>query len=602
MKPISKSQFMEFRRHPRLFWDSRHDPLALPKEDPMEKALASQSEGVEVMSRQLHPGGVMLDPVGGNHQKAHSISMDFVNDRAGALFQPTFTADNLMARVDILYKNPDDSYTLREVKSSSTTSGDKHVVDASFQYNVLTKAGVNVSRVELLLLNRDYVRDGAIDPNQLFVNVDVTDKVIGLQSEIENSLREAREVDRGLTPPPVGLDDLRIANLSDDEVLHYRPDLRQENSVLLMPKTGVGRKKNIALASKLQSLHNGDISAVGIDNETLNQVAQESGRQKNGDHPENTNKLKAAFRIATATGAIICDSTCIDETIKKIEFPAVFIDFETYLSALPPHDGCRPNDQIPFLVSMIRINSGDEEPVITTVLASPDAGDPRRQIANAVLDGTKGAKSLVAYNASFEKTIMKNLAKIQDIDETGREDMLRLVGLFADIADPFRQGHFYHPKQYGGTGLKRIVGAILEKKPYEGLKIANGATAAAVYLQATVSDDARTRKKAEKQLKKYCDVDAQCMIDVAAALEQCAGIPAGEQRFRKHAKIKVRPFAKEAFIDADPRTIVQVKDASVIESMTIDGKDMKKCGAVALSRGNTQVKPTVDALSTDKSI
>lgn len=602
MKPISKSQFMEFRRHPRLFWDSRHDPLALPKEDPMEKALASQSEGVEVMSRQLHPGGVMLDPVGGNHQKAHSISMDFVNERTGALFQPTFTADNLMARVDILYKNSDDSYTLREVKSSSTTSGDKHVVDASFQYNVLTKAGVNVSRVELLLLNRDYVRDGAIDPNQLFVNVDVTDKVIGLQSEIENSLREAREVDKGATPPTVGLDDLRIANLSDDEVLHYRPDLRQENSVLLMPKTGVGRKKNIALASKLQSLHNGDISAVGIDNETLNQVAQESGRQKNGDHPENTNKLKAAFRIATATGAIICDSTCIDETIKKIEFPAVFIDFETYLSALPPHDGCRPNDQIPFLVSMIRINSGDEEPVITTVLASPDAGDPRKQIATAVLDGTRGVKSLVAYNASFEKTIMKNLAKIQDIDDAGKEDMLRLVGLFADIADPFRQGHFYHPKQYGGTGLKRIVGAILEKKPYEGLKIANGATAAAVYLQATVSDDARTRKKAEKQLKKYCDVDAQCMIDVAAALEQCAGIPAAEQRFRKHAKIKVRPFSKEAFIDADPRTIVQVKDASVIENMTIDGKDMKKCGAVALSRGSTQVKSTVDAPATEKSI
>lgn len=537
----------------------------------------------------------MLDPVGGDHKKAHAISMDFVNDGARALFQPTFISEDLLARVDILYKNPDGSYTLREVKSSSTTGGDKHIMDASFQYNVVSKAGVNVSKVELLLLNREYIREGAIDPNQLFVNVDVTDKVINLQPAIESHLKEAREVDKSSRAPEVGLDDIRIANLSDDEVLHYRPDLRQENSVLLMPKTGVGRKKNIALASKLQSSHNGDISAAGIDNEALDQVAQERGRQKSGDHPENTNKLKAAFRIATATGAIICDSTCIYDTIKKIEFPAVFIDFETYLSALPPHDGCRPNDQIPFLVSMIRVEASDKDPIVTTVIASPEGGDPRGQIAKAVLDGSKGAKSLVAYNASFEKTIMKNLAKIQDLDQSGREEMLKLVGIFTDIADPFRQGHFYHPKQYGGTGLKRIVGAILEKKPYEGLKIANGATAAAVYLKATVTDDARTRKKAEKQLKKYCDVDAQCMIDVAAALEQCAGVPAGEQRFRKHAKIKVKPFAKESFIDADPRTIVHIKDTSIIENMTIDGKDMKKCGAVALSRGSSQAKTAADS-------
>jgi hypothetical protein len=590
MKPISKSQFMDFLRHPRLFWDSRHDPLSLPKEDPMEKALASQSEGVEVLSRQLHPGGLMLDPMGGNYKKAHQISMNLVADKERALFQPTFSADDLLARVDILYKNPDDTYTLREVKSSSTTAGDKHTMDAAFQYNVLTKAGVNVSRVELLLLNRDYVRDGAIDPEQLFSNLDVTDKVIALQPEIESSIIEAKKVDKQTTSPEVGLDDMRIANLSDDEVLHYRPDLRQEDSVLLMPKTGGGRKKSIAIALKLQALNNGDISAAGIDNEVLSQVAGEGGRQSGEDHPENTNKLKAAFRIATSTGAIIFDSLCIDETIKKIKLPAVFIDFETYLSAIPPHDGCRPNDQIPFLVSMIRVNSPDEDAVVTSVIASPNSGDPRGQIAKAVLEGTRGATCLVAYNASFEKTIMKNLAQIPDLTSEEREEMIRLTGNFTDIADPFRQGHFYHPKQYGGTGQKRIVGAILQKNPYEGLKIANGATAAAVYQQATHTADPRIRRKTEKQLKKYCDIDAQCMVDIVAGRELFGGIPQSEMRFQRHARIKVKPFAKESFIDADPRTIVNIKDASIIENMAIDGKDMKKCGTAALSRGTSAEK------------
>lgn len=573
---------MDFLRHPRLFWDYRHNPSGLPQEDPMQNALASQSEGVEVMSRQLHPGGVMLDPAGGDFEKAQQISFETMAAGAEALFQPTFTADGLMARADILYRDGAGGYVLREVKSSSPPASDDHVTDAAFQYNVLRRAGVNLSKVELLLLNRDYVREGALEPKDLFVAEDVTDRVIGMQPDIEGAIDEAREVDKMPEPPEVGLEDIRIANLSDDEVLHYRPDLRQEDSVLLMPKTGVGRRKNIALAHALHADHGGNISAAGIDNAALDKVAGEMGRKSAADHPENTNKLKAAFRISTATQAVICDSAKIADTISRIQFPVVFIDFETYLSALPPHDGCRPNDQIPFLVSMVRIDSPDASPIVTTVIAEPEGGDPRKQIAKAVLDGSKDAKNLVAYNASFEKTVMRNLAKVLPAEEA--EQMLGLVTQFEDIAEPFRKGDFYHPEQYGKTGLKRVAGVLLKKKPYDGLDIVNGATAAGVYLQA-ISGDTRGWVKAKEQLKKYCDADVQCMVDVLSAMENYAGLAKGEQRFKKHAKNGIRAFGRESIIDADPRTIVHIKDTSVIEKMTIDGKDMKNSGAVALSRG-----------------
>jgi hypothetical protein len=561
----------------------------------MEKALASQSEGVEVMSRQLHPGGIMLDPAGGDHGKAHDISMDFVSNGAGALFQPTFCADGLMARVDILYRDGDGSYVLREVKSSSPPGGETHTTDAAFQYNVLTKAGVNVSRVELLLLNREYIREGAIDPSKLFVSEDITTKVHSMQGNIETLINEARSVDTMKEAPEVSLDDPRTANLSDDEMVHYRKDLRQEGSVLLMPKTGVGRKKNIALAAQLKESNDGNISAAGIDDSILNQVAAQSGRRSADDHPENTNKLKAAFRIATATQAVICDSACIAETISKIKFPAVFIDFETYLSALPPHDGCRPNDQIPFLVCMIRIDSPDSTPVVSTVIAEPDGGDPRPKIAKAILSETKDAACLVAYNASFEKTVMKNLAKV--LPEEQANEMTCLIPKFEDIAEPFRKGDFYHPEQYGKTGLKRVAGVVLKNRPYDGLDIINGATAAGVYLQA-ISEDVREWRKAKDQLKKYCVVDVQCMINVLAAMEKYAGLPKEHQRFRNHASIGVRAFGSESIIDADPRTMIHIRDTSVIESMTIDGRDMKKCGAVALGKGESVSRGDIARAST----
>jgi len=549
----------------------------------METVLASQSDGVEAISRQLHPSGVMMD-CGGDFDKGLSESISTIAGGAEALFQPTFVNDGLMARADILYKEKDGSFVIREVKSSSPPGSDDHIVDAAFQYRVITGAGVPVSRVELLLLNRDYVREGEMDPEQLFVTQDVTEKAIKLQSFISSVLAEAKEIDSLENPPEVGLEDIRIANLSDDEVLHYRPDLRTEDSVLLMPKSGVGRKKNIALAAHLNG-SKGSVAASGVDNAALDSIAEAgNGKPKNG-HPENTNKLKAAFRIATTTHAVICDSAKIAETISDIKFPVVFIDFETYLSALPPHDGCRPNDQIPFMVSMIRIDSPDARAEVTTVVAEPDCGDPRKLIADAVLTGCRGAENLVAFNASFEKTVMRNLAKV--LEQNDHDEMFSLVTRFKDIADPFRKGDFYHPEQYGKTSLKRVAGVLLKKKPYDGLEIVNGAGAAGVYLKA-LSGDTSQWEQAKGQLIKYCDADVQCMVDVLSAMENYAGFAKSEQRFRKHARIGVRSFGAEAIIDADPRTVVQDADKTVIEKISIEGRDMKKCGAGARMSGGRE--------------
>lgn len=565
---------MQFLRHPRLFWDQRHNPEGLPAEDPMESVLSSQSDGVEAISRQLHPGGVMMD-CGGDFAKGHEEALGALTNGASALFQPTFTANGLMARADILYRGDDGGLVLREVKSSSPPAGDDHAMDAAFQYRVLTEAGLPVTKVEILLLNREYVREGQLDPDRLFVSEDVTDRAIELQGFISSALEEAREIDSHDTPPEVGLEDLRIANLRDDEVLHYRADLRREDSVLLMPKDGVGRRKNIALAAHLYATK-GSVDASGLDNAALDSVAEEKGATAKNGHPENTNKLKAAWRVATAAQAVICDSSRIAEAISDIKFPVVFIDFETYLSSLPPHDGCRPNEQVPFMVSMIRIDSPDARAEVKTVIAEPDQGDPRKLVAEAVLDGCRGADCLVAFNAGFEKTVMRNLAKVLEPEK--HDEMFSLVTKFKDIADPFRKGDFYHPEQYGKRSLKRVAGVLLKKKPYDGLEIVNGAGAAGVYLKALSGDTAQW-EKARQQLAEYCDADVQCMVDVLSAMENYAGLAKSEQRFKKHAKIGVRAFGAESIIDADPRTVVHDTSRGAIEKISIDGRDMKKCAA-----------------------
>ena len=112
------------------------------------------------------------------------------NDRQAVDFQRTFQTDELLARSDVVVTDKaTGSIDIYEIKGSSQIK-EEHFDDVAFQRHVAESSGSNVGRCFLITMNADYVRQGAIDPTQLFNITDVTEEI---DIRMELTARQARD-------------------------------------------------------------------------------------------------------------------------------------------------------------------------------------------------------------------------------------------------------------------------------------------------------------------------------------------------------------------------------------------------------------------------
>ena len=90
--------------------------------------------------------------------------------------EASFNYNNNFCSVDIL-KKENNNYELYEVKSSTEVK-DIYLHDAAYQYYVLTKLGLNVTKVSIVHINSNYIRGENLELDKLFNIVDVTDTAI----------------------------------------------------------------------------------------------------------------------------------------------------------------------------------------------------------------------------------------------------------------------------------------------------------------------------------------------------------------------------------------------------------------------------------------
>src|ERR1019366_4427189 len=105
-----------------------------------------------------------------------------------AIFEATFENGGVLVRVDILHRRRDGRWRLVEVKSSTCVK-EEHFDDVGIQYRVLSRSGLDVASACLAHVNRNYVRDGAIDPRRFFKIRNLTRRVQRLQPKLTFQLR-----------------------------------------------------------------------------------------------------------------------------------------------------------------------------------------------------------------------------------------------------------------------------------------------------------------------------------------------------------------------------------------------------------------------------
>ena len=112
--------------------------------------------------------------------------------------EASFSYNGLYCAVDILRK-AGDGWAIYEVKSSSRSENEKedklvYIADIAYQKYVLEHCGVNVTGTYLVQLNKEYVFDGTLDINKLFIITDVADSVALESGNIEPNLEIAEEL------------------------------------------------------------------------------------------------------------------------------------------------------------------------------------------------------------------------------------------------------------------------------------------------------------------------------------------------------------------------------------------------------------------------
>lgn len=165
----------------------------------------------------------------------------------------------------------------------------------------------------------------------------------------------------------------------------------------------------------------------------------------------------------------------LTDALKGLKYPLHFIDFETYLGAIPHHKGMRPYELVAFQWSCHTIATPDSEPIHSEYLNS-DYDFPNFRFAESLMKQI-GSTGTPLMWTPFENTILRNILEQMEIygyRNDSLKDWLTNIttdskqgreGRFVDLND-FTLQYYFHPDMKGKTSIKKVLPAIWNNNPY----------------------------------------------------------------------------------------------------------------------------------------
>ncbi|AUF83630.1 DUF2779 domain-containing protein [Mesoplasma syrphidae] len=232
----------------------------------------------------------------------------------------------------------------------------------------------------------------------------------------------------------------------------------------------------------------------------------------------------------TADATKIIDPTLVDklsQQLAKYEDKIIYMyDFETVKWAIPNFDNSAGYQQIPFQYSIDVIFNKDfdynhPETMKHFDFIGNDCHDPRPHFIEKFVQDmfSNGPGIYVAYNDSFEKTVLKYLAFIYPEYSI---PLMYIIQNTVDLMDFFKGNDkkdlpwflIYHPDFHGSYSIKKTQPALDPKFSYKDLKINQGAKAAQTfreYVDGRIPDLA-WEEKIKPDMLKYCNRDTLAMV------------------------------------------------------------------------------------------
>lgn len=484
-KVISKSCFVSGIQCPKkLYFDIYRKDLK-PEISEQQELLFSTGHEIGELAQSAFPNGKDASPENYyDFSKSIQDTKDWIDSGVKTIYEAAFSTNGVLAALDILHHTENERWAI-EVKSSSEVKK-YHLTDASLQYWVMNKSGFKPDKFFLMHINTTYIKDVAINPNELFTLADITNQVIENQVWVEENLENLKNILSVQKEPVVEIGKHCSSPFNCDYKHHCWKHIPEQSVFSLYSPRGLDWK-----------LYEQGIFKI-IDIPESVSLNHRQNLQVNGQKMANSH----------------IDNESISEFLNNWEFPLYFFDFETIFPALPVLDGTRPFQQVPFQYSLHILEEFGAEYSHKEFLAEPKdfrgfTIDPRKKLIEQMKFDFGSSGSIVAYNATFEIARLKELALAFPEDQIFIED---IIGRFVDLLIPFRNGWHYHPEMGGSASIKSVLPAIAPEFSYKDLEISNGGDASNTFLSMINKTFIGDEVKVRESLKKYCERDTLGMV------------------------------------------------------------------------------------------
>lgn len=484
--PLSKSEFMLFLKHPAWLWLKRYRKELLPGVDQALQAIFDNGLEFENMVERI-----FIDPVkvgfslnDNSYRLMPEKTMRALKNGARTILQGRVENQGLTCIFDALELNNDDSYTLTEIKSS-TSPKDDHYLDLAFQKHILTLCGINISKSKLIYLNKEYIRQGEIDPYKISIIEDVTEKVNEQLSFVASKIQEAQELVKSKVQPNMSPRFAKKTALSEWLQIYetlYPPE--SDQSIFRLTRLD---PEIIGILEDLKIKKIAEIpDDVALNSKQKNQILSVKSKKP------------------------IVHKEKIKEFLDNLVFPLYFLDYETYSAIIPPYDKTKPNMNIPFQYSLHILDS--EGNLTHKEFLHTTQENPVPYLLSSLKKDIGETGSIISWFKSFESGRNNEMADNFPEYKDFLEDVnLRMV----DLMDPFMQDFYIHKDFYGSASIKKVLPVLVADLSYKKLAIQEGGTASRTWGEIVLKGKLQDKKeKVLSDLKKYCFTDTYAMVKI----------------------------------------------------------------------------------------
>ena len=479
---LSKSRYCNAFQCKKMLWLYQNKPEVAEEQD--NEAVFTNGNLVGQKAKGLFGDYIDIEFNPNLTQMIEDTKKAIEENKNAIITEASFLYNHNFCSVDIL-KKTGNSYEIYEVKSSTEVK-DIYYEDASFQYYVLTKLGYKVDKVCIVHINSDYVRGKELELKKLFTVVDITDIAKEKLPLVEEMIEEIDDYMKQTEEPadPIGI---HCTKPYECPFFAYcTRDLEKPNIFDIR-----GLSDKIKFDYYQQGLYKyEDLIKEDLKEPYLEQI----------DFELNNRKDKI-------------EKNEIEDFLNTLSYPLYFLDFETFQQVIPLYEGIRPYMQIPFQYSLHYIETENGKLLHKEFLAEPGK-DPRRSLAEQLVKDIPMDVCTLAYNMTFERTVIKNLAELYpDL----RDHLLNIRENMKDLMVPFQKRQYYTKDMHGSYSIKYVLPALYPDDPslnYHNLEeVQNGSEA----MNAFANMESLTEEEQQKlrhNLLKYCELDTYAMVKI----------------------------------------------------------------------------------------